>query len=147
VWTYPLDSERGIEATPLVVDGIMYQTAPWSVVHAIDARTGKRIWTFDPEVDRHKSYRGCCDVVNRGVAQDHEMYRGTVRRFLERECVPRQAEWDAAGQVDMPSSEVKAEVGLFFAKAPGEIRPEPAECCATPAIQGACYTIIRYYCG
>jgi quinohemoprotein ethanol dehydrogenase len=30
VWAYPLESERGIEATPLVVDGIMYQTAPWS---------------------------------------------------------------------------------------------------------------------
>src|SRR6516162_3644577 len=74
VWTYPLESERGIEATPVVVDGIMYQTAPWSVVHAIDARTGKRIWTFDPEVDRHKSYRGCCDVVNRGVA----LYKGKV---------------------------------------------------------------------
>ena len=37
--------------------------------------------------------------------EDHEMYRGTVRRFLERECVPRQAEWDAAGQVDMLRSE------------------------------------------
>jgi quinohemoprotein ethanol dehydrogenase len=52
VWTYPLESSRGVEATPLVVDGIMYQTASWSVVHAIDARTGKRIWSFDPGVDR-----------------------------------------------------------------------------------------------
>src|SRR3954466_11775503 len=74
VWAYPLESERGIEATPVVVDGIMYQTAPWSVVHAIDARTGKRIWTFDPGVDRLMSYRGCCDVVNRGVA----LYKGKV---------------------------------------------------------------------
>src|SRR4051794_7697480 len=74
VWAYPLESERGIEATPVVVDGIMYQTAPWSVVHAIDARTGNRIWTFDPGVDRLKSYRGCCDVVNRGVA----LYKGKV---------------------------------------------------------------------
>jgi glucose dehydrogenase len=44
VWTYPLESSRGVEATPVVVDGIMYQTASWSVVHAIDARTGKKIW-------------------------------------------------------------------------------------------------------
>jgi hypothetical protein len=49
--------------------------------------------------------------------EDHEMYRGTVRRFLERECVPRQAEWDAAGQVDMSSFEVKAEVGQYAAGA------------------------------
>ena len=49
VWSYPLESSRGVEATPVVVDGIMYQTASWSVVHAIDARTGKRLWSFDPE--------------------------------------------------------------------------------------------------
>jgi len=67
-WSYNLDSSRGVEATPIVVDGIMYVTAPWSVVHAIDARTGKGIWTFDPEVSREKGFRGCCDVVNRGVA-------------------------------------------------------------------------------
>ncbi len=73
-WTYSLDSARGVEATPLVVDGIMYVTGPWSIVHAVDARTGKKIWTFDPEVDREKGYRGCCDVVNRGVA----LYKGKV---------------------------------------------------------------------
>jgi quinohemoprotein ethanol dehydrogenase len=74
VWSYNLDSSRGVEATPVVVDGIMYQTAPWSVVHAIDARTGKKIWTFDPGVNREQGYKGCCDVVNRGVA----LYKGKV---------------------------------------------------------------------
>ena len=73
-WSYDLESARGVEATPIVVDGIMYVSAPWSVVHAIDARTGKKIWTFDPEVARDKGYRGCCDVVNRGVA----LHKGKV---------------------------------------------------------------------
>ena len=73
-WSYSLDSSRGVEATPLVVDGIMYVSGPWSIVHAVDARTGKGIWTFDPEVSREKGYRGCCDVVNRGVA----LYKGKV---------------------------------------------------------------------
>ncbi|WP_326534128.1 PQQ-dependent dehydrogenase, methanol/ethanol family [Pseudorhodoferax sp.] len=68
VWSYDLQSTRGVEATPLVVDGVMYVTASWSVVHAVDARTGQRIWTYDPQVDRSKGFRGCCDVVNRGVA-------------------------------------------------------------------------------
>jgi len=36
MWTYDLNSIRGVEATPIVVDGIMYVTAPWSIVHAID---------------------------------------------------------------------------------------------------------------
>src|SRR5258706_9535725 len=40
-WSYNLESIRGVEATPVVVDGIMYVTASWSVVHAVDARTGK----------------------------------------------------------------------------------------------------------
>ncbi len=74
VWSYNLESTRGVEATPLVVDGIMYVTASWSVVHAIDTRTGRRLWSFDPKVDRSIGYRGCCDVVNRGVA----IYQGKV---------------------------------------------------------------------
>ncbi|MBO9651990.1 MAG: PQQ-dependent dehydrogenase, methanol/ethanol family [Variovorax sp.] len=74
VWSYDLQSTRGVEATPLVVDGIMYVTASWSVVHAIDVRTGKALWTYDPKVDRSKGFRGCCDVVNRGVA----IYQGKV---------------------------------------------------------------------
>jgi quinohemoprotein ethanol dehydrogenase len=74
MWTYSLDSHRGVEATPIVVDGIMYVTAPWSVVHAVDVRSGKKIWTYDPGVNREASYKGCCDVVNRGVA----LYKGKV---------------------------------------------------------------------
>jgi quinohemoprotein ethanol dehydrogenase len=58
-WSYDLQSTRGVEATPLVVDGIMYVTASWSVVHAIDARTGKQLWTYDPKVDRSKGFKGC----------------------------------------------------------------------------------------
>lgn len=75
VWTYDLNSTRGVEATPLVVDGVMYQTAPWSVVHAIDAKTGEGLWTFDPEIDKGAwGSKGCCDVVNRGVA----LWKGKV---------------------------------------------------------------------
>jgi quinohemoprotein ethanol dehydrogenase len=74
VWTYSLESTRGVEATPLVVDGVMYVTASWSVVHAIDVRTGKRLWSFDPKVPRSVGEKGCCDVVNRGVA----LYKGRV---------------------------------------------------------------------
>ncbi len=73
-WSYSLDSIRGVEATPIVVDGIMYVTAPWAIVHAINAKTGEKIWTFDPQSPRSEGYRLCCDVVNRGVA----VYKGKV---------------------------------------------------------------------
>lgn len=73
-WSYDLDSIRGVQATPVVVDGVMYVTAPWAVVHAIDARTGKRIWTFDTKSPHSDAWKACCDIVNRGVA----VYRGKV---------------------------------------------------------------------
>lgn len=68
VWSYDLQSTRGVEATPLVVNGVMYVTGPWSIVHAIDVRTGKGLWTFDPKVPPETGKKACCDVVNRGVA-------------------------------------------------------------------------------
>ena len=73
-WSYGLNSRRGVEATPIVVGGVMYVTASWSVVHALDAKTGEAIWTYDPQVPRNYAYKGCCDVVNRGVA----LYAGKV---------------------------------------------------------------------
>jgi quinohemoprotein ethanol dehydrogenase len=74
VWSYNLESTRGVEATPVVVDGIMYVTASWSIVHAVNVRTGQRLWSYDPQVNREGGYKGCCDVVNRGVA----VYQGKV---------------------------------------------------------------------
>lgn len=74
VWSYDLESVRGVETTPLVVDGVMYATGPWSVVHAINASSGRKLWTYDPKVPRTDAVKGCCDVVNRGVA----IYKGRV---------------------------------------------------------------------
>jgi quinohemoprotein ethanol dehydrogenase len=67
-WYADLDTNRGQEATPLVVDGTMYTTTAWSKVMALDAATGKVKWRFDPEVDKGRGHDACCDVVNRGVA-------------------------------------------------------------------------------
>src|ERR1700733_4840948 len=73
-WSRELGTTRGLEATPLVEDGIIYTSGNWSVVYAIDAKTGKVRWTFDPKVQRARAYFICCDVVNRGVA----LYQGKV---------------------------------------------------------------------
>jgi quinohemoprotein ethanol dehydrogenase len=67
-WSFDLNTARGIEATSIVVDGVMYTTSAWSIVHALDARTGKKLWSYDPKVAKDKSVHACCDVVNRGVA-------------------------------------------------------------------------------
>ncbi len=65
---FDADSDRGMEATPLIVDGVLYTTTSWSRVHALDARTGQLKWSYDPRVDGQKARDACCDVVNRGVA-------------------------------------------------------------------------------
>jgi quinohemoprotein ethanol dehydrogenase len=69
-WYHEFDanSDRGMEATPLIVDGILYTTTSWSRVHALDAKTGTVKWSYDPQVDGQKARDACCDVVNRGVA-------------------------------------------------------------------------------
>lgn len=76
-WSYELDSSRSQESTPLVVDGILYATTSWSKVVALDATTGREIWTFDPKVPAAAGF-WCCDVVNRGGAYyDGKFYIGT----------------------------------------------------------------------
>jgi len=67
-WYADLDSTRGQEATPLVIDGVLYVSTAWSIVKAFDAQTGRLMWSYDPAVPRALGVRGCCDVVNRGVA-------------------------------------------------------------------------------
>ena len=67
-WTFQLATNRGVEATPIVVDGVMYTTSAWSVVYALNAKNGQLLWQYDPKVDRQVGYHACCDVVNRGVA-------------------------------------------------------------------------------
>ncbi len=67
-WFADLDTNRGQEATPLIIDGTLYTTTAWSKVMAFDAATGAPKWSFDPEVDKGRGQAACCDVVNRGLA-------------------------------------------------------------------------------
>ena len=73
-WTFDTGMKRGHEATPIVIDGRMYLTGPWSVVFALDARSGELLWKWDPQVPREYGQKACCDVVNRGVA----LYKGRI---------------------------------------------------------------------
>ena len=67
-WRYDLDTDRGQEATPIIVDGVMYFTSAWSKVFAVNAATGSLLWSYDPKVPPEWSVNACCDVVNRGAA-------------------------------------------------------------------------------
>lgn len=73
-WFYEFDTHRGQEATPVVVDGMMFTTSAWSRVYALDAGSGELLWEFDPKVPPEWAVHACCDVVNRGVA----IWQGSV---------------------------------------------------------------------
>jgi quinohemoprotein ethanol dehydrogenase len=67
-WYYELDEMRGVEATPLALDGVLYNTSAWNVTTAHDVVTGKLLWRFDPQVPREWGRYACCEPVARGLA-------------------------------------------------------------------------------
>jgi quinohemoprotein ethanol dehydrogenase len=82
-WSYDIpyapvttgNPETHQEGTPLVFNGVLYSITPWSIVYAVDLKTGKEIWKADPEVNQQIwRSRICCGVVNRGIA----MYEGKI---------------------------------------------------------------------
>ncbi len=95
-WSFDMYTKRGVEATPLVVDGVMYVTSSWSLVYALDAKTGKLLWDYDPQADRTSGVKACCDVVNRGVAYyDGKIYLGTIDgRLVALDATTGQKVWD-----------------------------------------------------
>lgn len=96
-WYFDLDTRRGQEATPLVIGGVMYFTSAWSKVHALNAASGKEIWSFDPKVDPAWAINACCDVVNRGVAAwNGEVFVGTLDgRLIALDAASGNKMWEA----------------------------------------------------
>ncbi|ANG63233.1 dehydrogenase [Marinobacterium aestuarii] len=68
VWAFSFGGEkqRGQESQPMVKDGVMYVTASYSRVFAIDVATGDELWQYDARLP--DGIMPCCDVINRGVA-------------------------------------------------------------------------------
>ena len=67
-WYDELDTLRGVEATPLYADGVLYNISAWNIATAYHARTGRRLWTYDPKVPREMGRYACCEPVARGLA-------------------------------------------------------------------------------
>ena len=79
-WELPKSGARP-EATPIVVDGVMYATGPYSYVFALAARTGELLWHWDPGIpeEAQGGPSVCCGNVNRGVAvYGDKVYVGTL---------------------------------------------------------------------
>ena len=96
-WSYDTGTDRGLEATPVVVDGVMYTSGSWSIVMALDAATGEELWRFDPQVPDNYDSIACCDVVNRGVAvHEGKVYVGTLDgRLMALDYYTGEPVWEA----------------------------------------------------
>ena len=76
-FSYGGEKQRGQETQPLIYDGIMYFTASYSRIYAVDAKTGREIWQYDARLP--EGILPCCDVVNRGAAlYGNNIYFGTL---------------------------------------------------------------------
>ncbi len=78
-WIADYDTNLEQESTPLEVDGVIYVSTAWSRVYAFDARSGKQLWEFNPQVPGEWAVNACCGLVNRGVAAyQGKIYVGTL---------------------------------------------------------------------
>ncbi len=81
VWTFQTGTPDGLQATPLVADGVLYLSTSWNHVFAIDARTGAELWHHRRRLPEKMKY--CCGPVNRGVAlRGGLLYMGTLDAHL-----------------------------------------------------------------
>jgi quinohemoprotein ethanol dehydrogenase len=82
-WEYQTGTNRGMQATPIVVDGVMYTSGVAGRAYALDAATGKPIWQFEPPLALKNARGSCCDIVNRGVAVwNGKVYVGSFEGIL-----------------------------------------------------------------
>ena len=95
-WYFDTGTDRGLEASPIVVDGVMFTTGSWSLVFANNAETGELLWRYDPEVPGEWGAKACCDVVNRGVAVwKGRVYVGTIDgRLVALDAATGEEVWD-----------------------------------------------------
>ncbi len=95
-WEYRTYTVRALEGTPIVVNGVMYATGSWGFVYALDAKTGKELWKFDPHAPGAWARFACCDVANRGVAVwKGAVFVGTIDgRLVKLDAATGKTLWD-----------------------------------------------------
>jgi len=78
-WYADIQTERGMEGTPLEIGGVLFNVQPWNIVTAYDATNGRVLWKFDPQVPTRFGRLACCDIVSRGLAaRNGKIYVATL---------------------------------------------------------------------
>lgn len=110
-WSWQSGIKATFQATPIVVDKVMYVSLPFNHVVALDAVTGKQLWRY--EHPRKKDYKLCCGPANRGVAvSDGLVYVGTVdARLVALDAKTGKVVWDT--EVAQADSSIAENVGML----------------------------------
>src|SRR5690606_30629227 len=78
-WFADLGTMRGVVATPLVIDGVLYNISAWDITTAYDAATGEVLWTYDPQITPEEGALACCGSYSRGLAAwDGKLFIGAL---------------------------------------------------------------------
>src|SRR5262245_52886819 len=97
-WFADIPERGGYQTTPLMIDGVLYVTAPWSSLYAFDAKSGKQLWKVDPQAPREMAATSiCCNISNRGAAYaDGKIIWGTIDgRLMAVNAKTGQKAWEA----------------------------------------------------
>jgi len=96
-WYYELGTLRGVEATPLAVDGVLYDISAWDVTYAFDVKSGALLWSYDPHVPREWGRYACCEPVSRGLAwwEGHVIIATLDGRLISLDARTGQPVWSA----------------------------------------------------
>ena len=107
-WSFNSGVTATFQATPIVVDGVMYLSLPFNHVAALDARTGKELWRYQHQ--RRKNSVMCCGPANRGVAvSEGKVFIGTVdARLIALNAKTGAVLWDIEAANDGISSAEQA---------------------------------------
>jgi alcohol dehydrogenase (cytochrome c) len=101
VWSFQTGTPDGLVATPLFVDGVIFLSASWNHLFAIDARTGAELWHYKRRLPEKLKY--CCGPANRGVAiLNSTLYMATLDAHLVAiDAHSGRVKWDVElGKVD-----------------------------------------------
>ena len=96
-WYDDLETMRGVQATPLVVDGVLYNESIYNIVTAYNGRTGEKLRTYDPQVGREWARLACCGPSSRGIAAwNGKLYIGALDgRLIALDMKTGQEVWSA----------------------------------------------------
>ncbi|MCX7172108.1 MAG: PQQ-binding-like beta-propeller repeat protein [Proteobacteria bacterium] len=108
-WIYQTGTNATFQATPLIVDSVMYLSMPFNHVAAIDAATGRELWRYE---HKRTTTKMCCGPANRGVAIGHgKVFIGTVdSRLIALDAKTGKIVWDIPLTTDLGPTEATAQL-------------------------------------